>query len=207
MTYIRFERELNTCERLFFYGDLPVEALAQSDSDPDQTWPSKGEITFDDVKLRYRPELQPVPKGVSFHISPGEKVTPSKSELSAEQGSRSFTPCAGKSSCLQALFRLVELSAGKITIDGINLAEIGLNTLRHRLSAIPQEPLLFSGTMRDNLDPQGISSDSELHDALRRCALVKPHGENQERFNKFRLDAQVADEGSNFSRDLSDKRE
>ncbi|KAJ9110799.1 hypothetical protein QFC20_002840 [Naganishia adeliensis] len=95
--------------------------------------------------------------------------------------------------------KLVELSAGKITIDGINLAEIGLDTLRHRLSAIPQEPLLFSGTMRDNLDPQGISSDSELHDALRRCALLKPHGENQERFNKFRLDAQVADEGSNFS--------
>lgn len=65
--------------QLLFYGDLPVEAQPQNESDPDKTWPSKGEITFDDVKLKYRPELPPVLKSVSFHISPGEKVTPSTS--------------------------------------------------------------------------------------------------------------------------------
>jgi ATP-binding cassette subfamily C (CFTR/MRP) protein 1 len=109
---------------------------------------------------------------------------------------------AGKSSCLQALFRLVELSEGKITIDGVDLASIGLDTLRHRLSAIPQEPLLFSGTMRENLDPEGLKSDAELHDALQRCGLVQPE-ESQDRFAKFRLDAQIADEGSNFSSVIS----
>jgi ABC-type multidrug transport system fused ATPase/permease subunit len=106
---------------------------------------------------------------------------------------------AGKSSCLQALFRLVELSDGKITVDGIDLAKVGLDTLRQQLSAIPQEPLLFSGTMRENLDPQGIRTDSELYDALRRCDLVRLESDKQERFNKFRLDAHVADEGRNFS--------
>jgi ABC-type multidrug transport system fused ATPase/permease subunit len=71
-----------------------------------------------------------------------------------------------------------------------------MNTLRQRLSAIPQEPLFFSGTMRENLDPQGNKTDAELHDALQRCGLVQPEGQNQDRFSKFKLDAQIADEGS-----------
>ncbi|KAJ9111012.1 hypothetical protein QFC22_006657 [Naganishia vaughanmartiniae] len=106
---------------------------------------------------------------------------------------------AGKSSCLQALFRLVEISRGRITIDGINLAEIGLDTLRKRLSAIPQEPLMYSGTMRENLDPEGVKTDAELYDALQRCGLVNTTSEQNQRFNKFKLDAQVLDEGGNFS--------
>lgn len=97
------------------------------------------------------------------------------------------------------MFRLVELSEGKITVDGVNLAEIGLDTLRHQLSAIPQEPLLFSGTIRQNLNPEGDKTDAELSDALQRCGLVQPQGEHPERFNKFHLEAQIVDEGSNFS--------
>jgi ATP-binding cassette subfamily C (CFTR/MRP) protein 1 len=100
---------------------------------------------------------------------------------------------------LQALFRLVELSRGRIIIDGVNLADIGLDTLRKNLSAIPQEPLLYSGTMRENLDPEDVKTDAELYDALQRCGLIDATSEQSQRFNKFKLDAQVSDEGGNFS--------
>lgn len=106
---------------------------------------------------------------------------------------------AGKSSCLQALFRLVELSKGTITVDGKDISMLGLDTLRQSMSAIPQEPLLFSGSMRENLDPEGRNTDAQLHDALRRCHLIADEARDNERLAKFRLDAEVADEGKNFS--------
>ncbi|KAJ9110598.1 hypothetical protein QFC22_006716, partial [Naganishia vaughanmartiniae] len=174
-------------ERLLHYGQLPLEADSIRPNDPDERWPTKGEVTLDNVELKYRPELPAVLKGLSVQIRPGEKVG-----IVGRTG-------AGKSSCLQALFRLVEISRGRITIDGINLAEIGLDTLRKRLSAIPQEPLLYSGTMRENLDPEGVKTDAELYDALQRCGLVNTTSEQNQRFNKFKLDAQVSDEGRNFS--------
>lgn len=94
---------------------------------------------------------------------------------------------------------MVEPCQGKIVIDGVDLASVGLDTLRQGLSAIPQETILFSGTMRDNLDPEGNRSDAELNDALRRCGVLGESTENEERFKKFRLDAKVLDEGSNYS--------
>lgn len=84
-------------------------------------------------------------------------------------------------------------------IDGVNLADIGLNVLRHRLPALPQETLLFSGTMRQNLDPEGVRSDAALHDVLRRCGLLQSSGKWRDRYHKFRLVAIVADEGTNYS--------
>lgn len=94
---------------------------------------------------------------------------------------------------------MVEPCQGKITIDGIDLSTFGLDTLRQALSAIPQETILFSGTMRENLDPEGKRSDAELNDALRRCGVLGGSTENEERFKKFKLDAMVLDEGSNYS--------
>jgi ATP-binding cassette subfamily C (CFTR/MRP) protein 1 len=93
----------------------------------------------------------------------------------------------------------VELSKGTITIDGTDISTLGLDTLRQSISAIPQEPLLFSGTMRENLDPEGFCTDAQLHDALQRCDLVSEEGRDDERLTKFKLDAEVADEGKNFS--------
>ncbi|KAJ9110597.1 hypothetical protein QFC22_006715 [Naganishia vaughanmartiniae] len=181
------EQEMNTCERILFYGDLSVEAEPLKHDDPHTEWPSQGNLTFDNVALRYRSELPLVLKGLSFSVQAGEKIG-----IVGRTG-------AGKSSCLQALLRLVELDEGRILVDGVNISEIGLDTLRHALSAIPQEALLFSGTMRDNLDPEGIRTDAELHDALRRCSLLSKDSKDDLRLQKFKLDAEVADEGSNFS--------
>jgi ATP-binding cassette subfamily C (CFTR/MRP) protein 1 len=100
---------------------------------------------------------------------------------------------------LQALFRIVEPCGGRVIIDEVDLSTIGLDTLRQGLSAIPQEALLFSGTMRTNLDPEGKRTDAELYDALRRCSLLETGEKDQERLRKFKLDAEVADDGSNFS--------
>lgn len=94
---------------------------------------------------------------------------------------------------------MVEPSQGRIIIDGVDLSTVGLDTLRQALSAIPQETILFSGTMRDNLDPEGKRSDADLNDALRRCGLLSSDDENDERLKKFRLEAKVLDEGSNYS--------
>jgi ABC-type multidrug transport system fused ATPase/permease subunit len=109
---------------------------------------------------------------------------------------------AGKSSLAQALFRMVELVGGSIEIDGVDLRGVGLDTLRTKLSAIPQDALLYGGTIRENLDPTGAMTDADLHDALRRCDLVPPPNappSEVARFDKFKLDSVVSDDGSNFS--------
>lgn len=185
-----------------------MEAQPIKQDDPPSNWPSQGNVIFDNVSLRYRPELPLVIKGLSFTVKAGEKVSvisavffhPYSIQLhwSRQIGIVGRTG-AGKSSCLQALLRLVELCDGRILVDDVDISEIGLDTLRHAISAIPQEPLLFSGTMRDNLDPEGIRTDAELHDALRRCSLLSRDVEDEARLRKFKLDAEVADEGSNFS--------
>jgi ATP-binding cassette subfamily C (CFTR/MRP) protein 1 len=111
--------------------------------------PDKGEIVFDDYQMRYRPGLDLVLKGVNVTIRPGEKVG-----VCGRTG-------AGKSSLLQSLFRLVEPAAGRILIDGIDIASIGLADLRSKLAIIPQNPVLFSGTLRYNLDPFNQWSDEK----------------------------------------------
>ena len=101
---------------------------------------------------------------------------------------------AGKSSLLQALFRIVELTSGTISIDGVDLATIGLDPIRQRLGIVPQDPLLWSGKVRDNLDPEGTHTDVELIGALRRCNLVAADDATVEvkaRLQKFELEAVV----------------
>ncbi|CAL5364389.1 unnamed protein product [Camellia sinensis] len=187
----RAENSLNAIERVGTYIDLPSEAPAIIESHrPPPGWPSLGSIKFEDVVLRYRPELPPVLHGLSFTISPSEKVG-----IVGRTG-------AGKSSMVNALFRIVELERGKILIDDCDVAKFGLTDLRKVLSIIPQSPVLFSAvvyllhlrTIRFNLDPFSEHNDADLWEALERA-----HLKDVIRRNAFGLDAEVSEAGENFS--------
>ncbi|KND00120.1 uncharacterized protein SPPG_04462 [Spizellomyces punctatus DAOM BR117] len=161
-SFALLESNLNSVERLQEYAtELPEEAPAIKDSDPPcEAWPKGGEIAIRDIELRYpsRPE-HPVIRDLSLEISPGEKIG-----IVGRTGS-------GKSTLLTALFRVVELSKGSISIDGQDIAKLGLKTLRSRMQIIPQEPVLFTGTIRSNLDVENQFSDAEIWETLERINL------------------------------------
>lgn len=178
------EVNMNSCERVMEYRSQPQEAAhIVYENRPLPDWPFHGEIRVESLVLRYRPHLPPVLNGVTFHVRPHEKIG-----ICGRTG-------AGKSSLLMALFRIVEASGGRIGIDGINIATIGLFDLRSRLSLVPQDPVLFSGTVRTNLDPFGnAESDEHIWHALKRSGLsgviqALPGG----------LDAGVSEGGANLS--------
>ncbi|KAK2998795.1 hypothetical protein RJ639_023993, partial [Escallonia herrerae] len=179
----RAENSLNSVERVSTYIDLPSEAPAIIESNrPPPGWPSSGLIKFEDVVLLYRPGLPAVLCGLSFSISPCEKVG-----IVGRTG-------AGKSGMLNALFRIVEVERGRIFIDGCDIIKFGLTDLRKVLSIIPQAPVLFSGTVRFNLDPFNEHNDANLWEALERA-----HLKDVIRRNALGLDAEVSEGGENFS--------
>ena len=124
-------------------------------------WPSKGEIAFQNIELTYPGNNDPSLRKFSVSIKPGEKIG-----IVGRTG-------AGKSSILNILFRLYDISDGKIFIDGQNIHELGLHTLRKKISIIPQSPFVFAGTIRDNLDPENLYSDEEIWCALDILELTK----------------------------------
>ncbi|NWS95557.1 MRP7 protein, partial [Mionectes macconnelli] len=138
--------------------DIPMEPqdrLVQVAAD----WPSQGLLEFREVVLAYRAGLPNALDGVSFTVYPGEKLG-----IVGRTGS-------GKSTLFLALFRMVELKSGRILLDGVDSQLVGLEELRSRLAIIPQDPFLFSGSIRENLDPQGKRTDAELHEVLEQCHL------------------------------------
>ncbi|CAL9060621.1 unnamed protein product [Musa banksii] len=177
------ENSLNAVERVGTYIELPSEAPAVIENNrPPPAWPSSGTIKFQDVVLRYRPELPPVLHGISFTIEASEKVG-----IVGRTG-------AGKSSMLNALFRIVEMERGRIFIDDCDVSKFGLWDLRKVLGIIPQSPVLFSGTVRFNLDPFSEHNDADLWEALERA-----HLKDVIRRNSLGLDAEVSEAGENFS--------
>ncbi|PPQ81812.1 hypothetical protein CVT25_013648 [Psilocybe cyanescens] len=182
------EQNMNAVERVLHYTELEAEGDLTTPNDPPPSWPSEGGIKFEDVELAYREGLPLVLKGISFQIRPGEKVG-----IVGRTG-------AGKSSLLQALFRTVELKGGKIEIDGRNIREMGLDVLRSRLALVPQDGTLFLGSLRENIDPQGLRTDAELISTLQRSWLLPKSGlPDPIAEAKFSLDSTVGDEGANFS--------
>jgi ABC-type multidrug transport system fused ATPase/permease subunit len=183
------EQLMNSVERNFYYTySIPHEEL--DGEEPPPNWPERGTITFENVSLRYRPQLPLVLHQVSFTVQGGERVG-----ILGRTGS-------GKSSIIAALFRLVELPLdqttqkpmGRILIDGLDIGRMRLRALRSRLTIIPQDPVLFSGTVRNNLDPFGRYTDDELWSALRFAHLA-----DAIRNMSGGLEAQVAEYGENLS--------
>lgn len=154
------ENGMNSVERLRYYGTQLEEEAPLHTIEVRPSWPEKGEIVFDNVEMRYREGLPLVLKGLDMHVQGGERIG-----IVGRTG-------AGKSSIMSTLFRLVEISAGHITIDGVDIATVGLNDLRKRLAIIPQDPTLFRGTVRSNLDPFNEHTDLALWSALRQANLV-----------------------------------
>ncbi|PGH17822.1 hypothetical protein AJ80_04644 [Polytolypa hystricis UAMH7299] len=154
------ENNMNATERLHHYGTQLEEEAPLHTIELDPSWPQAGNIVFSNVQMRYRPGLPLVLKGLTMDIRGGERIG-----IVGRTG-------AGKSSIMSALFRLSELSGGSIQIDGIDIATIGLHGLRSRLAIIPQDPALFRGTVRSNLDPFNEHTDLELWSALRKADLL-----------------------------------
>ncbi|KAI0914134.1 ABC transporter family protein [Ustulina deusta] len=182
------ENGMNAVERLLHYGTNLEEEAPEHTIDVRPSWPERGEIVFDNVEMRYRPNLPLVLKGLSIHVEGGERIG-----IVGRTG-------AGKSSIMSTLFRLVEISGGHITIDGIDIATIGLHDLRSRLAIIPQDPTLFHGTVRSNLDPFSEHSDLDLWSALRQADLVSADaGPDDKDPARIHLDSVVEEDGLNFS--------
>ncbi|XP_015790855.1 multidrug resistance-associated protein 4 [Tetranychus urticae] len=176
------ETLLTSVERIdeLQYVRPEAELEATFDKKPPPNWPQQGQITFRHVFLRYDPAKPPVLNDLTFRIEPGEKIG-----IVGRTG-------AGKSSIMSALFRLNE-PEGHIYIDGIDISTIGLHDLRRKISIIPQEPVIFTGTMRYNLDPFSLRKDAELWDSLEQVQLRKPVND------MGGLDAMITDGGSNLS--------
>lgn len=182
------ENGMNATERIHYYGTSLEEEAPLHTIEVRPSWPESGEIIFNDVQMRYRENLPLVLSGLSMHVRGGERIG-----VVGRTG-------AGKSSIMSTLFRLVEISSGSITVDGIDISKIGLHDLRSRLAIIPQDPTLFKGTIRSNLDPFNEHTDLELWSALRQSDLVASDSKPEDEVTgRIHLDSIVDDEGLNYS--------
>ncbi|GAB2245993.1 hypothetical protein Droror1_Dr00001486 [Drosera rotundifolia] len=179
------ENKIISVERILQYCEIPNEPpLVIEDKRPDASspWPSHGEIDIQDLQVRYAPHMPLVLQGITCTFHGGKKTG-----IVGRTGS-------GKSTLIQTLFRIVEPAAGRIVIDGIDICTIGLHDLRSRLSIIPQEPTMFEGTVRSNLDPLEEYSDEQIWEALDKCQLG-----DEVRKKEGKLDSTVTENGENWS--------
>ena len=180
----QLETDCVAIERVVEYAEVEQEASWTDSSTKVSTeWPDHGKIHFQEYETRYREGLDLVLKGVDLEIKPDEKVG-----ICGRTG-------AGKSSLTLALFRIIEPVSGKIFIDNQDIVLLGLHQLRSRLTIIPQDPVLFTGDLRFNLDPIGGKSDEQIWKSLEQAHLKKHVIENLQNG----LDSEVTEMGGNFS--------
>jgi len=154
------ETNMVSVERIREYQEITQEAPVDvPENDPPQEWPENGVIKFENYQTRYREGLDLVLKGIDCTILSSEKIG-----IVGRTG-------AGKSSMTLALFRIIESASGCISIDGVNISQLGLGRLRSRITIIPQDPVLFAGSMRMNLDPFDTYSDKSIWTALEHAHL------------------------------------
>ncbi|WOO81435.1 ATP-dependent bile acid permease [Vanrija pseudolonga] len=203
--FVQLEQSMVALERIKEYSEVPQEAPEYVDPRPPASWPAEGGISVDKLVIRYAPDLPDVLHSISFDVKPREKV-----------GIVGSTGC-GKSTLALSFFRFVEATSGKIVIDGIDIAKIGLTDLRSNIMIIPQDPTILSGTLRSTLDVFDEYDDADIYEALRRVHLLKadePVGpaavaelssgdsdaEESRNVNVFRdLSYPVSEGGENFS--------
>ncbi|MCO5604373.1 hypothetical protein L7F22_058538 [Adiantum nelumboides] len=177
------ENKIISVERIQQYCHLPPEAPLFVDScRPPTSWPWAGAIILKNLQVRYAPHLPLVLNGITCTFLGGEKIG-----VVGRTGS-------GKSTLIQVLFRIVEPVAGSVVIDDLDISQIGLHDLRSKLSIIPQDPTLFEGTIRENLDPLHEHTDAAIWEVLDKSQLG-----NVIRSKQNKLDAPVSENGENWS--------
>ncbi|KAI8052914.1 hypothetical protein BDF22DRAFT_743591 [Syncephalis plumigaleata] len=180
--YTKADMVMNSVERIDDYLSIEQEPPAIiEDNRPPHNWPEKGQIDVNNISIRYAEDQSPVIHNLSFSVKPGERIG------------------AGKSTISLAFFRFVEPFIGNILIDGVDISKIGLRDLRSRLTIIPQDPVLFNGTIRSNLDPFSMHDDAALWNALRRAHLIDTDVNAEKPAGLEHLDAPIAENGGNFS--------
>ncbi|XP_047332369.1 ABC transporter C family member 3-like [Impatiens glandulifera] len=177
------ENNFISVERIMQYSSIPSEApLICQQNRPAANWPLLGEVKIHDLQVRYAPQLPLVLRGISCTFDGGKKTG-----IVGRTG-------GGKSTLIQSLFRMVEPAKGEIRIDGVDISLIGLHDLRSRLSVIPQDPTMFSGSIRSNLDPLEEFTDEKIWEALDKCQLGDDVRKKEEK-----LDSLVTENGENWS--------
>ena len=159
-TLNELEIELNSFERVMQYANLPSEPLPTETGKPPAAWPTDGDVTVKDLSVKYALDGPKVLSNVTFSIKSKERVG-----ICGRTGS-------GKSTLCLTLLRFTNKVSGSIVINGIDIDDINLEDLRDRVSIIPQDAVLFSGTIRSNLDPFGRLDDAELNMALRQKWII-----------------------------------
>ncbi|CAG8734590.1 40836_t:CDS:10 [Gigaspora margarita] len=188
--YTVMEMNMNAVERVHEYLMLEEEQKISENPSPSLgDWPTNGDIQVIDLELRYSPNDPPVLRGISFHVHPREKIG-----IIGRTGS-------GKSTLLESFIRFLNPTFGQIIIDGIDISTVNLFVLRNKLTIIPQNPILFGGSLRDNL---GYGSDIEFYEALRKVHVIESstyisQRNSDENIKLLTPDTVVDEGGKNFS--------